>query len=78
MSDGNSRKINNESLSQTDLVILDYDGKVKLLENVIQELLDLRLEFATISGRAAELRANIEVLKQVKSALQSAIRAEMQ
>jgi hypothetical protein len=34
------------------------------------------LEFAQISGKAAELRANIEVLKQVKSALQSAIRAE--
>jgi len=63
-------------LSDTDLLALDYDGKVKLLEKVAQELLDLRLEFAQISGRNAELRANIEVLKQVKSALQSAIRAE--
>ena len=63
-------------LSDTDLLTLDYDGKVKLLEKVAQELLDLRLEFAQISGRNAELRANIEVLKQVKSALQSAIRAE--
>lgn len=60
----------------SDLLALDYDGKVKLLERVTQELLDLRLEFAAISGKAAELRANIEVLKQVKSALQSAIRAE--
>jgi len=64
-------------LSDTDLLALDYDGKVKLLERVAQELLNLRLEFARVSGRNAELRASIMVLKEVKSALQSAIRAEM-
>jgi len=63
-------------LSDVDLLSLDYDGKVKLLEAITRELLNLRLEFAQISGRNAELKANIEVLKQVKSALQSAIRAE--
>jgi len=63
-------------LSDVDLLSLDYDGKVKLLEAITRELLNLRLEFAQISGRNAELRANIEVLKQVKSALQSSIRAE--
>lgn len=71
-------KANRFELDSADLLSLDYDGKVKLLERVTQELLDLRLEFAQISGKAAELRANIEVLKQVKSALQSAIRAEGQ
>lgn len=71
----NSRKLN-QSLNQTDLLALDYAGKVELLERVTQEMLDLRLEFARVSGKAAELRANMEVLKQVKSALQSAIRAE--
>jgi hypothetical protein len=76
MSNGNSRQLNQSHLSQTDLLSLDYGGKVELLERVTQELLDLRLEYASISGKAAELRANIEVLKQVKSALQSAIRAE--
>jgi hypothetical protein len=76
MSNENSRKLNQSRLNQADLLALDYAGKVELLERVIQELLDLRLEFAQISGKAAELRANIEVLKQVKSALQSAIRAE--
>lgn len=64
------------NLDKTDLLALDYDGKVKLLEKLTQELLNLRLEFAQISGRYAELRANVEVLKQVKSALQSAIKAE--
>ena len=64
-------------MDDVDLVALDYDGKVKLLERVTQELLHLRLEFATVSGRYAELRASVTVLKEVKSALQSAIKAEM-
>ena len=67
-----------DSLSKTDLLALDYDGKVKLLERVAGEMLDMQIEYATISGRHAELRAQLEVLKQVKSALQSAIKAEMQ
>ena len=63
-------------LSQADLLSLDYDGKVKMLERVAQEILNYQVEFAKVSGRYAEIKANIEVLKQVKSALQSAIRAE--
>lgn len=65
-----------DGLTDVDLLALDYDAKVKLLERVAKELLDLRLEFAQVSGQYAELRANIQVLKEVKSALQSAIRAE--
>ena len=64
-------------LSDVDLLQLDYDEKVKMLERIVKELLAMRLEFATVSGRYAELRANIQVLKEVKSALQSAIRAEV-
>ena len=64
-------------MDDVDLLALDYDGKCKLLERVTQELLHLRLEFATVSGRYAELRASVTVLKEVKSALQSAIKAEM-
>ena len=56
---------------------LDLDGKIKMLERVADQILDLQIEFAHIAGRYAEMRANLEVLKQVKSALQSAIRAEM-
>ena len=63
-------------LTDTDLLALDYDSKVKLLEQVTRQLMDLRLEFASISGKHAELRANLTVLKEIKSALQSAIKAE--
>jgi hypothetical protein len=65
-----------DKLSGVDLLALDYDGKVKLLERVTQELLNLRIEYAKVSGRTAELNANLHVLREVKSALQTAIRAE--
>ena len=59
-----------------DLLALDYDGKIKLLQQIAGEILSLKMEFAKVSGRHAELRAQLMVLKEVKSALQSAIRAE--
>jgi len=59
-----------------DIIALDYDGKVKTLQAIADEILKLKVEFAKISGRYAELRAELQVLKEVKSALQSAIRAE--
>ena len=65
-----------ERLSDTDILSLDYSGKVTMLERIGQAILDLQVEFAHISGKYAEIKANIEVLKQVKGALQSAIRAE--
>lgn len=68
--------MSDELLTDVDLLALDYDSKVKLLERVTGELLSLRLEFAKISGRHAELRANLQVLREVKSALQTAIKAE--
>lgn len=63
-------------LVKADILALDYDGKVRLLEAVTQEMLDIRLEYAKVAGRAAELNANIHVLREVKSALQTAIKAE--
>ena len=65
-----------DELSKQDILSLDYDGKVKLLQAVAAEILDMKVEYAKVSGRHAELRANIQVLKEVKSALQSALRAE--
>ena len=65
-----------DNLSDVDLLQLDYGEKVKLLERIVKELLATRLEFAAVSGRYAEMRANIQVLKEVKSALQSAIKAD--
>ena len=59
-----------------DFVALDYDAKVKALQMIAGDILALKVEFATISGRYAELKAQLTVLKEVKSALQSAIRAE--
>ena len=63
-------------LNADDLTALDYDGKVKLLERIAAEMLEQRVEFARVSGRCAELRAQLTVLREVKSALQSALRAE--
>lgn len=63
-------------LSQTDILSLDYGGKVALLERVGQEILNMQIEFGQVSGRYAELKANLEVLKQLKSVLQSTIKAE--
>jgi len=63
-------------LSDTDILALDYDEKVKMLETVAQALLDMQIEFASISGRYAELKANISIYKLVGSHLQSAIKAE--
>lgn len=63
-------------ISQVDILALDYGGKVQLLERVGQEMINTQVEFAQVSGRYAELKANIEVLKQVKSVLQSSIKAE--
>ncbi len=63
-------------LSKQDILSLDYGGKVAMLEKVGQEILDLQIEFGQVAGRYAEIKANIEVLKQVKSVLQSTIKAE--
>lgn len=63
-------------LSKTDILSLDYGGKIELLERVGQEILNYQIEFAQVSAKYAEIRANLEVLKQLKSVLQSSLRAE--
>jgi len=64
------------SKSKNTIAGLSYDQKVKMLEKICEELLDLKVEYAEVAGKNATIRANLEVLKQVKSALQSAIKAE--
>ena len=64
------------NLQDVEIVGLAYDTKIKLVEQIAQELLRLQVEFAEISGRYAELRAEITVLKEARSAIQSALRAE--
>lgn len=66
-----------DRLSKSDILSLDYGGKVDLLGKVGQEILNLQIEFSNVAGKYAELRARLEVLKQVKSVLQSSIRAEI-
>ena len=63
-------------LDNIDVIALDYDMKIKLLERIAQEILNKRIEFARISGRYAELKAEIQILKEGKSAIQSALKAE--
>ena len=59
-----------------EIAALDYDGKIKLLEEIAQKMLDLRVEMAEVSGKNTMLQANFRVYKEVKSALQSALKAE--
>ena len=59
-----------------DIVDLDLMEKMALLSQVAQELLDKQVDYGEISARHAQMRAEITVLKEVKSALQSGIRAE--
>jgi len=61
---------------KSEIAGLSYGDKVLLLEKICGELLDLKVEYAEVAGKNATIRANLEVLKQVKSALQSAIKAE--
>jgi len=55
---------------------LSYNDKVLMLENIVIELQELVQEFAPVAGRYAELKAQVTVHKEIKSALQSALRAE--
>jgi len=59
-----------------EIIGLSLDEKVKMLEAIVQELLSIKIEYGQVSGRNAELKAQITVLSMVKSALQSSIRAE--
>jgi len=61
---------------KSEIAGLSYGDKILMLERVCEEILDLKVEYAEIAGKNATIRANLEVLKQVKSALQSAIKAE--
>ena len=63
-------------MSNVDVAALAYDEKVKLLEKIAAEIINMRIEFASVTGRYMELKANLQVLNAAKSALQSALRAE--
>ena len=59
-----------------DITGMDYDTKVKALEQAVQDLLTIQERFADVSGEYAKLKATIMLIKTRISALQSAIKAE--
>ena len=62
-------------LSQTELLSLDYGQKQDTMLVIGQRMLDLRSEYVTISGRYAEIKAELDMLKHVKQILQSDLKA---
>ena len=59
-----------------DITGMDYDMKVKALEQAHQDLLTIQERFADVSGEYAKLKATITLIKTRISALQTAIKAE--
>ena len=66
-----------------DVYALEYDQKVKLLERTIAEMVSIKGELAsksreyfTIKAQYDTIRVQFEYLKELKTGLQSAIRAE--
>ena len=64
------------TLPDVDIVALDYSEKIQMLERIAQMILSYQVEFAEVSGKYAVIKANLQVLKEAKSALQSALKAE--
>ena len=66
-----------------DVYSLEYDQKVKLLEQTIAEMVAIKGELAsksreyfTIKAQFDTIKVQYDYLKELKSGLQSAIRAE--
>jgi len=63
-------------LTSLDIVAMDYAQKVKALDTIAQEILNYQVRFADVAAEYTKLKATIDILKSVKSSLQSSIRAE--
>lgn len=63
-------------LSDIDILSLDYDAKIKLLDRIAQEIITEGVRFAKLAGEYTASKATLDVLKNIKSALQSSLRAE--
>jgi len=66
-----------------DVYALDYDTKVKLLEQTIAEMVAIKgnlaqksREYFVVKAEFDTIKAQFDYLKELKSGLQSAIRAE--
>ena len=62
-------------LSPQEVVALDYGQKQDLLLLIGGRVLQLKNEFVHVSGRYAEIRAELDALKHVSSIVQSELKA---
>ena len=69
------RILSEVDLQNLDLVNMDDTMKIELLEAIAVRYLELRTEFIQVSGRNAQLKAEMSLLGAAKSATQSALRA---
>ena len=69
-------ELNALNLSPHEVVALDYGAKQDLLLMIAGRVLELKQEFISVSGRYAEIKAELDVLKHVSSVIQSALKAE--
>ena len=61
---------------KAEILKLDYGQKIEMVETLAQELLNKRVEFAELSGKYYQAKADIQVLNSAIKAIQSALRAE--
>ena len=69
-------ELNALNLSPVEVVALDYGAKQDLLLMIAGRVLELKQEFISVSGRYAEIKAELDALKHVSSVVQSALKAE--
>ena len=62
-------------LTQAELVSMDYGQKQDYLLKIGQEMLGLKEEFVHVSGRYAEIKAHLDLLKNIKQVIQSDLKA---
>jgi len=62
-------------LSQQELVDLDYGQKQDMLLIIAQKELELKAEFINVSGRYAEIKAELSALKHISQLIQSELKA---
>ena len=63
-------------LTPAEVVAMDYGQKQDLLLLIGGRVLELKTEFVKVSGRHAEIKAELDALKHVSSVVQSALKAE--
>ena len=63
-------------MTPSEVVAMDYGQKQDLLMMIAGRTLELKSEFVKVSGRYAEIKAELDALKHVSSIVQSALKAE--